>query len=130
MRISDWSSDVCSSDLLDLARLKNGQVIRSWASRAATSPGTDRNRSSWVRSAKREDARRVTEFSLRPDGAWLGKRCRYRDRRSTGGFRAWPRHRERDRKSVGAGKSVAVRLIHSGARFIKKKKKNKKKQSK
>src|SRR3546814_20737763 len=82
MRISDWSSDVCSSDLLDLARLKNGQVIRSWASRAATSPGTDRNRSSWVRSAKREDARRVTEFSLRPDGAWLGKRCRYRDRRS------------------------------------------------
>src|SRR3546814_11527680 len=95
MRISDWSSDVCSSDLLDLARLKNGQVIRSWASRAATSPGTDRNRSSWVRSAKREDARRVTEFSLRPDGAWLGKRCRYRDRRSTGGCRAWPRHRDR-----------------------------------
>src|SRR3546814_2528152 len=26
MRISDWSSDVCSSDLLDIARIENGSL--------------------------------------------------------------------------------------------------------
>src|SRR3546814_12762421 len=94
MRISDWSSDVCSSDLkaqtyVDISRLLDavmghfGQIPEG----------------------------RPNGFHLGPKAAWKGTQP---SRRAL-----WP---ELDRKSVASGKSVAVRVDLGGRRIIKKKK--------
>src|SRR3546814_18147290 len=41
MRISDWSSDVCSSDLADGGRQPRGEQPRTGAQRAADAAGPD-----------------------------------------------------------------------------------------
>src|SRR3546814_11551508 len=92
MRISDWSSDVCSSDLRWVSRLRS------------TRTGM-------------EDGWKTTETSRRPacpprSGAAL-RRSRRRSRRSC---RAPSRSEERR-----VGKSVSVRVDLGGRRIIKKK---------
>src|SRR3546814_18003094 len=115
MRISDWSSDVCSSDLLlapDLAVAEAGQADglrrrkqpdpadthcsgrRAGCIRASRGCGSDYPDNSEVRRPQAHDPHRPTEAA---DGA--------------------------DRKSVGSGKRVSVRVVTGGRRFIKKKKK-------
>src|SRR3546814_12099972 len=105
MRISDWSSDVCSSDLFLLhrpqqaARLVEIAVVGPTVERGeALLPG--------IRAA-----------------ATVG---------GTISARAVPRHADeertimpivgRDRKRVGQGKSVSVRVALGGGRIVKKKK--------
>src|SRR3546814_21032851 len=89
MRISDWSSDVCSSDLCPPARCASSPSARGWA--ACRSPG--------------------------PAGPADGER-RGSDRPSCRAYACvWI-----DRKSVGWGKSVSVRVDLGGRRFIKKQK--------
>src|SRR3546814_18792659 len=104
MRISDWSSDVCSSDLeghdVDLpavGHLHLFQLSRVLHDRAVIDDGAVAERERGVRA---DDRRPVDPAD--PD----------RD------------HDLRDRKSVVYGKSVSVRVDLGGSRIIKKKKNN------
>src|SRR3546814_16766393 len=105
MRISDWSSDVCSSDLFC------GHA-RPAQSRASAPRHRARGR------ACRSFPAATTETS-RDAGPTLPDR----------GWRARPRHSapppQIDRMSVAKGKSVSVRVDHGGRRYIKKKNKTK-----
>src|SRR3546814_14946668 len=92
MRISDWSSDVCSSDLP--ARCPGGIAP------TLQGPGRDLQR------LRLGDRRRGT-LRLR-----IAPRCAGLSRDRPG----------RDRKSVVSGKSVSVRVDLGGRRIIKKKK--------
>src|SRR3546814_14025517 len=109
MRISDWSSDVCSSDLQDerhgrgLADVQADEcgavdeIAHEIGRHAGTAAGHDVDE---IVGLHRED---------QPDQE------RHHD------------HRPQDRKSVVEGKSVTVRVAHGGRRIIKKKKKSRKK---
>src|SRR3546814_14243928 len=104
MRISDWSSDVCSSDLLE-AR---------WADSAATTLVTDAAGIVVMSSDPRWRFR-----SLRPIAAETQRRLRAT--RSYGEARLQPlpiRRTGGDRKSVGEGKGVAVRVDRGWRRII------------
>src|SRR3546814_17976446 len=102
MRISDWSSDVCSSDLLRAARL------RSHGAWLCQKPLAHLSTSGCAR-------RPCPKGRVRYHGGVLqaarSARYRARSRRTAG-----------DRKSVVAGKSVSVRVDLGGRRIIKKKK--------
>src|SRR3546814_20318544 len=107
MRISDWSSDVCSSDL--------------WRT-PAPAQRTGQHR-------ERQDARAQAGEVAGPPG--LIQVAEKQD--DAGGNRKadpdlevaqQPEHRQ-DRKSVGEGKSGSVRVVLGGRRIIKKKNKNK-----
>src|SRR3546814_15811793 len=103
MRISDWSSDVCSYDLI---RILRGQPPRT----RVQGYGEDgRILPRHARHAAGEDARPARR--TRP--ALLLRRRQWRQHR----FLLVP---ERDRKSVVSGKS-AVRVDAGGPRIIKKK---------
>src|SRR3546814_16862994 len=101
MRISDWSSDVCSSDLLQMLD----------GARAVLRPiGRDRPRS--ARSDPGQHGRRCSgEHDLRSMAPAPGQRGEHGDRRG-------------DRTSVVSGKSVSVRVDLCGRRTIQKKKFN------
>src|SRR3546814_13204374 len=92
MRISDWSSDVCSSDLDTPAGLT------AWPPLTTVSQPLEAMGSAVI-DALAGGAADTPHFSFR-----LGQR-------------------DRDRKSVGEGKSVSVRVDLGGRRIIKKKKK-------
>src|SRR3546814_11074833 len=107
MRISDWSSDVCSSDLRGRDAADPYNLLAADLILEATLP-------------MKCDPQR------RDDGQQHERRhgqqhpCQYRD---------WPRqrtsrikHGRRDRKSVGSGKSGSVRVDLGGRRIIQKKK--------
>src|SRR3546814_19195477 len=99
MRISDWSSDVCSSDLADLHASAQQRAAEACRSASRYSVG-----------ASRRSIRRV--------------RCVHQQR--PGARRAHRRPIEfPDRKSVVLGQSVYVRVDLGGRRFIKKKKRKK-----
>src|SRR3546814_14575532 len=105
MRISDWSSDVCSSDLAPPPQ-------------TAADAGCVRAER-WVR-PRWNNRPRTGRRRFRTLGP-AGRAAPYRYR---------PRHRPArqasvDRKSVGEGKSVSVRVDLGGRRIIKKKKKKK-----
>src|SRR3546814_19378609 len=100
MRISDWSSDVCSSDL---SRRGHGEE------RAARAQDC---RAPAVRSSLRRHHRRDHRRQPQPQAGT--------DRRSTA-----TAGRSADRKSVVWGKSVSVRVELGGRRIIKKKTKTK-----
>src|SRR3546814_13737236 len=98
MRISDWSSDVCSSDL-DPPREDDLVVIL----RFSTVPDAVR------RAAGERHRDRTDRQCLRHDVPLRGHR-----------------RRQADRKSVVKGKSVSVRVDLGGRRIIKKKTSHKK----
>src|SRR3546814_19915838 len=104
MRISDWSSDVCSSDLPVLA-MANPHHIR----------GLQANVLGAI----------INEHKIIAGPVHFRKRNRH-DRQTTG-VSANCKVQRRDRKSVVEGKSVSVR-VDLGGRLIIKKKKHKKKQ--
>src|SRR3546814_19238027 len=107
MRISDWSSDVCSSDLHSRA----GRAVRRRPRRAhllcrgavAGRPGRKQPGRSWqvLRSPESADPEGFARNLVRPQS---------------------PRRSAADRKSVVSGKSVSVRVDLGGRRIIKKKK--------
>src|SRR3546814_14933500 len=107
MRISDWSSDVCSSDLLCLrdvcapAWCRKGDLMEHdyWLRRMSVA-------SMMARKATTAEARLIHydlagRYSVRAAGIYAGG----------------------DRKSVVEGKSVSVRVDSGGRRITKKKKK-------
>src|SRR3546814_11902138 len=103
MRISDWSSDVCSSDLRCRAPGPRASAIGAPA--GVGRRGRESGRCAWTGAA----SARV-------------RRCR-RWRRCGGRRRPAIRVARVDRKGVGEGKRVAGRVDIGGSRVIKKKKK-------
>src|SRR3546814_20572163 len=98
MRISDWSSDVCSSDLnevRDLGQRADGALAVLGGVADVLDVGADDRRE--------------------PRGQGVDHRARIVD--AQGGLR-----HVGDRKSVVSGKSVSVRVDLGGRRIIKKKK--------
>src|SRR3546814_12760524 len=91
MRISDWSSDVCSSDLGD-GDVTN--IVHRLCHRQA-----DRNGALYQCAG----CCRVTRAAIGPE------------------HQCWPNSRAGDRKSGGEGQSVSVRVDPGGSRNIKKK---------
>src|SRR3546814_20211994 len=107
MRISDWSSDVCSSDLLRSASNALARAIRrSAANSDNVFPVVARN----IRKKCR-----VLRPHSRASEATVGSLPGASTRSSI--WRSWA-----DRKSVGEGKSVSVRVDLGGRRHITKKK--------
>src|SRR3546814_12697437 len=111
MRISDWSSDVCSSDLGGLAR----QVVLDHAQpllgvRGVVVGNHRREQAGVVRVLAGADA--DPALPLRVGQVLVGEGV------------------ELDRKSVVEGKGVSVRVDLGGPRIIKKKKNNKKTRTK
>src|SRR3546814_19811501 len=98
MRISDWSSDVCSSDLADSEG--RGESLADVAGHAM--PAQSHAAPAHALGHERE-ARRVLEAD---EDSEAGESDR----------------EEPERKSVGSGKSVSVRVALGGGRTIKKKK--------
>src|SRR3546814_11052330 len=94
MRISDWSSDVCSSDLLGLPGKPGLEVLRDWRAGGLTTPVL-------ILTARGSWAERIDGLKAGADD-YLTK----------------PFHP--DRKSVVWGKSVSVRVDLGGRRNIKK----------
>src|SRR3546814_16921993 len=123
MRISDWSSDVCSSDLCSLGERK-------------------RRETAFIRGLEFEtaDFRKIKPLARRRHAVGPGKRIgdrgahvgrsHLRQHRSINIFhhrmddRLWM-NKHIDRKSVVWGKSVSVRVDIGGRRNIKKKKQKK-----
>src|SRR3546814_20365777 len=102
MRISDWSSDVCSSDLAHGGHGFFGMLANRADNRGQPFPGDGDHTRTCLSCSARDVAR--------SRGARRG---------STGGYRdgtGWL-----DRKSVGTGKGVSDRVDLGGRRFIKKK---------
>src|SRR3546814_14578530 len=110
MRISDWSSDVCSSDL------KTQNYALSIA--ATTAHGLFSNPFSVMPPTSAAKAHRAATPHSGPADARRG--AQVRTHRFT-----LPADRIADRKSVGSGKSVSVRVDVGGRRIIKKKKNSK-----
>src|SRR3546814_18097678 len=106
MRISDWSSDVCSSDLRQPPDQRQDAAQRGHVGRAHAIAGKLEMCKRNLLLGRKED--------LCPDDAIRDPRD---DRRNLPQFP--------DRKSVGSGKSVSVRVDLGGRGNIKKKKKNK-----
>src|SRR3546814_13283565 len=111
MRISDWSSDVCSSDLL------RWKARTDWLASEASSQSKPAGSASRRHMAGCSAWARLSAATSCCTPAWRGSssRCQSRLRDS-----------DQDRKSGVWGKSVSVRVDLGGRRFIKKKKKNKK----
>src|SRR3546814_14423680 len=103
MRISDWSSDVCSSDLGDVESQPDKRARRD-----GCEPGGDQQRAAPAH-GRREERMRERDGG-RPDD--------YRDEQPE---TALALHQPRDRKSVVSGTSVSVRVDLGGRRIIKKK---------
>src|SRR3546814_18873803 len=154
MRISDWSSDVCSSDLFDQPgrrrRADEGEGDRPERERPQEQghPGVD---------PRIREKGGPGDQSRCGHRQWRERRCARPGRRGSPltemtcrhepqGIRTWPTTMSRrpsmcpsrpkkhrcsrnalDRKSVVSGTSVSVRVDIGGRRIIKKKKKKKKK---
>src|SRR3546814_5179907 len=119
MRISDWSSDVCSSDLRPRAQDRGPEALRD--------PGGQDD--------EEGEKYRVEEAQ----SVGVEHRGKRRRRRDHGGERGDPKKQARparhdhegslpaltnargsgDRKRVVSGKSVSVRVVHGGRRIIK-----------
>src|SRR3546814_11285579 len=122
LRISDWSSDVCSSDLLG-----NGPPVVRRARRrlvsARDSAVADARAGPRRRAAPAADAglagRLQTHAAVERLARGAGTRQRRTRRRTSAAHRR--RRRRKDRKRVVSGKSVSVRVDLGGRRIIKKK---------
>src|SRR3546814_19104416 len=107
MRISDWSSDVCSSDLVPRDGVLPGGGARRLAHRRGAEPG-DREGLARLGAGADQRAARLLD---------PGDRHRAAADRAAGA----PRRRQ-DRKSAVEGKSVSDRVDLGGRRIIKKQK--------
>src|SRR3546814_11742614 len=123
MRISDWSSDVCSSDLPTVLaaafaeqsarstiRLVEGELLPTVNLNASLSRDWD----SQIRDRRVDQARITGEVTV-PLYQGGGVAARVREAKQLAG----------DRKSVGSGKRGSVRVDIGGRRIMKKKTKNK-----
>src|SRR3546814_15845583 len=108
MRISDWSSDVCSSALAGAGALGHGQ-----SRRAAAGDPADEAEGAFHRGPGQEGPLQRS----RSGGGLAHVLCREAASRKG---EAQPAMDGEDRKSVVLGKSVSVRVDLGGRRYIKK----------
>src|SRR3546814_13940122 len=112
MRISDWSSDVCSSDLLrQRARLQIKHDIRT----AGRAGGIDAQLAVRNRDARLECAAGGVDEIQRGIGVRVARKHCERDSEKA--------DLRQDRKSVVEGKSESERVDHGGRRSLNKQKK-------
>src|SRR3546814_13680018 len=119
MRISDWSSDVCSSDLLWSRAGPAGDAARP-PPLPPVAPRAAQLRSAGDDPRLGEQRRLVVEGPARDRHRPLQLRLLigFGAAHHLGRLRREPRHR-RDRKLVVEGKSVSVRVDLGGSRIIK-----------
>src|SRR3546814_18771287 len=108
MRISDWSSDVCSSDLKNRGTARTGCWDRHKDNSSPAEPNRLTIGSEWTEAKEGAFRRSCPRLSFGPPIA------AQRRTRANGA-------RVRDRKSVGWGQSVSVRVVLGGCRHMKKK---------
>src|SRR3546814_14999022 len=129
MRISDWSSDVCSSDLLvpiEPDRPQDLWALRhAWRAQTGTDPGTADGWNVTERAARLTPVQPLTVHGPgRGHPALVAQGIEHRfPKPCVSGSNP-------DRTSVVKGKSVSVRVDHGGRRIIKKKKQQRKKNKK
>src|SRR3546814_11153354 len=137
MRISDWSSDVCSSDLSrhdvreHRAAVSDGQLYRGpspddcerLVRRRRRRGDTIPDGPVYQVTSMREHRRAEDDESWPPEFLdWSGEPLAYsRYRGTTPAGSSATLGTPKDRKSVGKGKSVSVRVDLGGRRIIKKK---------
>src|SRR3546814_18458733 len=114
MRISDWSSDVCSSDLSYAPQRYSPSA--SWRGRSGQAP---RRPNAIADAGKGADLQAVGSGPRKPAPAlrtWLTEAftCCFRASACWAGLSDW--------KGVGDGRSVEKRLVLSGVRQLQKKK--------
>src|SRR3546814_18804168 len=109
VRISDWSSDVCSSDLAALVAFAQAQIEREADDRAVRIIGCEDVAIDRIDRGCGIDEGRAQAHILRRA---IGPAGRIED--------VIERASKRDRKSVVSGKSVSVRVDLVGRRIIKK----------
>src|SRR3546814_11659416 len=111
MRISDWSSDVCSSDLEPRSESVLRDVLRGKVQLDTR-----------LQDQSLGDALVIIAFEPTEQITLVAQEQGAFDLEQIG---REPFEADRDRKSVVSGKSVSVRVDHGGRRIIKKKKKKK-----
>src|SRR3546814_11651716 len=114
MRISDWSSDVCSSDLDELAAMPATRIADERAGVDMLYSSGTTGRPKGVRVPLPEEPAiaasnslvmlAAAAFAIGPDSVYLSPAPLY--------------HAAPDRKTVGAGKRVAVLVYLGGRRII------------
>src|SRR3546814_15336127 len=114
MRISDWSSDVCSSDLA----LRGGKLVQIGATKMN---GALRDR---------EPGWQVARHHAADPAFSLARFAHQAQHAAFGHIQIYTAQHGGDRKSVDSGKSVSVRVDLGGRRIIKKKKQSKKHKNK
>src|SRR3546814_13389406 len=120
MRINDWSSDVCSSDLFDEAAAKAGAAMTDLAEYVGSQPGTA---DGYVLGAETFAKMILTNEGVDTPLAELERIGRADLKRNQDALKAaCATYAAGDRKSVVEGKSVSVRVDLGGRRHIKKKK--------
>src|SRR3546814_19819742 len=113
MRISDWSSDVCSSDLT-AGRTYRGAGRATGAPQPGGGGAADGGRAPRLQNRTPRSGR---------TGSAVGTACRPHRKRQAGGTHRRSHGPARgDRQSVVSGKMVTVRVDPVGPRLIKKKK--------
>src|SRR3546814_17633360 len=113
MRISDWSSDVCSSDLILIRVLRLGRFTLCRSGLTHLFSGRKRRRESCRPKNHLNSCLWVAPSDEKALTCCLKHICRVS-----------PRAMLSDRKSVVQGTSVSVRVVLGGGRFIKKTKKS------
>src|SRR3546814_15043507 len=123
MRISDWSSDVCSSDLKLVKQFRSDDLSFVHVPDERDEAFRDLVRA-WggAKSDLRQAKQRLKSFLLVHGVRYTGN-ADWRDahRRWLSEF-TFPEPCSQDRKSVGSGQSWSVRVDLGGRRIIKKKK--------
>src|SRR3546814_18811647 len=119
MRISDWSSDVCSSDLCDPFILR--PVVSQKVPTRGLVPISHRHYDHTKRNTVMQKAPHYR--SHHPDRNGPGARAPHWHEGGTVHRPTYRRYPRIDRKSVVTGTRVLVRVDLSGRRYIKKKKK-------
>src|SRR3546814_16428470 len=126
MRISDWSSDVCSSDLCAEAWIETPRPLRIPAPQTVASCAE-----AWIETylLMRSDDRRRSPPARRRGSKRLTEARGFLEAKVASCAEAWVDtyyHPAQERKSDVEGKSVSARVELSGRRIIKKKKQTKK----
>src|SRR3546814_11061526 len=118
MRISDWSSDVCSSDLVGAVRNDRPDFVEQVVDRSLCANG---GRFHHIAGPELDCVRAMqSDVERAPDIALRGRRKACEPLHFLQGRRAVIAS-VKDRKSVVSGKSVSVRVDLGGRRILKKK---------
>src|SRR3546814_12374042 len=119
MRISDWSSDVCSSDLLYPGRRYNGSSSGAMAPNTGRSDGRSFNNSREGRNMLLTTLKHAAKHAALGVGLALAISGAAQAEKVLRVGNAGEPHSMEDRTSAVSGKSVSVRVVLGGRRALK-----------